>query len=94
MAIRAQKSFSKLLSLLIQLFYRSLICIKCNLCGLLCHGQKEEDLELHFNVFHEDVKFSTQHLDYLCRICMIAGQNDSLNELKDHLYNAHPDEVK
>jgi len=73
---------------------RSLMCIKCNLCGLLCHGQKEEDLELHFKVFHEEAHFSTQHLDFLCRICMISGQNDSLNELKDHLYNAHPDEVK
>jgi predicted small metal-binding protein len=73
---------------------RSLMCIKCNLCGLLCHGQKEEDLELHFKVFHEEAHFSTQHLDFLCRICMISGQNDSLNELKDHLYNSHPDEVK
>merc|ERR1719433_2470856 len=60
---------------------RSLMCIKCNLCGLLCHGQKEEDLELHFKVFHEDVQFSSQHLDYLCRICMMTGQNDSVNEL-------------
>jgi len=73
---------------------RSLMCIKCNLCGLLCHGQKEEDLELHFKVFHEDVQFSSQHLDYLCRICMMTGQNDSVNELKDHLFNRHPDEMK
>lgn len=73
---------------------RSLLCIKCNLCGLLCHGQKEDDLELHFKVYHEEVHFSTQHLDFLCRICMISGQNDSQHELKEHLYNSHPDEMK
>ena len=73
---------------------KSLICIKCNLCGLLCHGQREEDLELHFKIFHDDSTFSTQHLDYICRICMISGQHDSLKELKDHMYDTHPDDVK
>lgn len=68
---------------------RDLICIKCNMCSLLCHAQKEEDLELHFKIFHEDCDFSTQHLDYLCRLCMISGQNDSLKEVQEHIYQHH-----
>lgn len=73
---------------------KSLACIKCNLCGLLCHGQKEEDLEFHFKIYHEDSNFSTQHLDFICRICMITQQHDSMKELKDHLYDRHPDDMK
>jgi len=73
---------------------KSLICIKNNLSGHLFYGQKEEDCELHFKVYHPDVKFSTQHLDYISRIDMKTGQFDSLSELKDHLYKNYPDLVK
>jgi hypothetical protein len=75
-------------------FPSNLRCIKCNMCGLLAHGQSEAELELHFNIFHEDVAFSTRHLDYLCRLCMKSGQNDSAKELDDHLLDRHPDETK
>ena len=75
-------------------FPKNLSCIKCNLCGLMCHAQKVEDLELHFNVVHPGSKFSSSHLDFLCRICMSSGQNDTMEELKDHLYDKHPDELK
>jgi len=75
-------------------FPKNLYCIKCNLCGLMCHAQKVEDLELHFNVVHPGSKFSSSHLDFLCRLCMTSGQNDTMEELKDHLYDKHPDEMK
>ena len=60
----------------------------------MCHAQKVEDLELHFNVAHPGSKFSDSHLDFLCRLCMHSGQNDTIEELKDHLYEKHPDEMK
>ena len=75
-------------------FPRNLVCIKCNLCGLHSHAQKEEDMELHFNVVHGDSKYSSSHLDFLCRLCMLTGRNDTSEELKDHLFDKHPDEMK
>jgi hypothetical protein len=72
----------------------NLQCIKCNMCGLMFHAQKISDLELHFNLAHPDCDFSDGHLDYLCRLCMSTGQNDTMDELRQHLEDEHPEELK
>ena len=73
---------------------KNLACIRCNMCGLRCHAQEVRDLEMHFTIAHEESDFNTGHLDFLCRLCMEPGQNDSMNELKDHVYDRHPEEAK
>ena len=70
---------------------KNLICIKCNLCGLLCHAQKTSDVELHFNIAHEELDFSSSHLQYLCRLCMSQGEFETMDEVRDHLEDKHPD---
>ena len=47
---------------------KNLICIKCNMCGLLCHAQKISEVELHFNIAHEELDFNGSHLQFLCRL--------------------------
>ena len=74
-------------------FPKNLVCIKCNLCGLLCHAQKVEDLEMHFNICHPGTKFSESHLDFLSRLDMKSGQFDAVEELEDHLQRKYPDLV-
>merc|ERR1719411_654075 len=70
---------------------KNLICIKCNMCGLLCHAQKISEVELHFNIAHEELDFNESHLQFLCRIC--TKEYESLDDVKDHLEEVHPEKL-
>lgn len=71
---------------------KNLICIKCNMCGLLCHAQTLSEVELHFNIAHEELAFSESHLSFVCRISL--KEFESLDDVKDHLEENYPEELK
>ncbi len=72
-------------------FPRNNCCLKCNMCSLMFHAQDVADLEFHFKLSHDDCEFTTGHLDFICRLCMSPGCHDTMDELKAHFQDEHPD---